>query len=48
LILQFNCVAGVPVLGDVPISLSIREAGDTGLPVAVARPQGPEVSGDSL
>ncbi|KAF2360898.1 Mrp/NBP35 ATP-binding protein [Trinorchestia longiramus] len=33
---------GVPVLGDVPIALDIREAGDTGCPIAVTRPQSQE------
>ena len=32
---------GVPFLGEIPIDLSIREGGDSGVPVAVGRPDSP-------
>jgi ATP-binding protein involved in chromosome partitioning len=33
---------GLPFLGEIPLELSIRVAGDTGAPVVAARPDGPE------
>ncbi|OQB34594.1 MAG: antiporter inner membrane protein [Candidatus Latescibacteria bacterium ADurb.Bin168] len=32
---------GVPFLGEIPIDLSIREGGDSGVPVVVAHPDSP-------
>lgn len=33
--------AGVPFLGEVPLELAVREGGDAGLPVVLARPESP-------
>jgi len=33
---------GVPFLGGIPLSLSIREAGDLGMPIVVAAPESPQ------
>ena len=35
---------GIPFLGEIPLDLSIRVAGDTGAPVAAARPDSPEAT----
>jgi ATP-binding protein involved in chromosome partitioning len=32
---------GLPVLGEVPLDITVRESGDTGVPVVVARPTAP-------
>ena len=31
---------GVPLLGQIPIDIATREAGDRGLPITVAEPEG--------
>ena len=36
---------GVPFLGEVPLHLRIREAGDTGAPIVAAKPESDEASG---
>ena len=36
---------GVPFLGEVPLHLHIREAGDTGAPIVAARPESAEAEG---
>ena len=35
---------GVDRLGDVPLHLSIRETSDSGRPIVVSQPDGPQVS----
>ena len=36
---------GVPFLGEVPLHLHIREAGDQGAPIVAARPESTEAEG---
>lgn len=39
---QLAAALGVPFLGAVPLGMSVREAGDRGVPVAAAQPEAPE------
>ena len=36
---------GVPFLGEVPLYLGIREAGDVGAPIVASKPEGEEAAG---